>query len=185
MKKESIAVVLSGIAILTSLGATCLAGYRTPQLAFDYQGIIVGILSLLITILIGWQIYNAVFWKKNIDDKIEDRLKNETGYAIKAINGLMYNAYQSNLICYLKSRDWFKIIVTQNSMIDILVNMKEKDYVEKHIEYVYSLLEHVEEFNELEMSVLKDYIKNIKKLSSFSDKIIDVCVFANTKIPNE
>lgn len=29
-------------------------------MTFDYQGVIVGVLSLLVTALIGWQIFNVV-----------------------------------------------------------------------------------------------------------------------------
>jgi hypothetical protein len=37
-----------------------IAAYRTPELGFDYQGVLVGALTLLVTILIGWQIYTFI-----------------------------------------------------------------------------------------------------------------------------
>ncbi len=74
MKKEDlhrnriawIALGLSVVAAITSVIAISIAAYRSPNLGFDYQGVIVGILSLLVTILIGWQIYNALEIKKEI-----------------------------------------------------------------------------------------------------------------------
>ncbi|MGE4308794.1 hypothetical protein [Bacteroides sp.] len=65
MKKENIALEISIISIVTSIAATCVAIYRTPELGFDYMGVLVGILSLLTTVLIGWQIYTFIDIKKH------------------------------------------------------------------------------------------------------------------------
>lgn len=53
MKKESWALLLSSVAVLISLVAICVACPHKAELGFDYQGVIVGVLSLLVTILIG------------------------------------------------------------------------------------------------------------------------------------
>ena len=60
MKKESWALLLSSVAVLISLVAICVACPHKAELGFDYQGVIVGVLSLLVTILIGWQIYTFI-----------------------------------------------------------------------------------------------------------------------------
>lgn len=60
MKKEKWALGLSIVAMTIAIIATCIAAYRTPELGFDYQGVIVGILSLLVTVLIGWNIYTFI-----------------------------------------------------------------------------------------------------------------------------
>lgn len=72
MKKESWALALGGVAILISIIATCIAAYRTPELGFDYQGVIVGILSLLVTVLIGWQISNYLLFEKRMQNEVKD-----------------------------------------------------------------------------------------------------------------
>lgn len=93
MKKENWSLILSGASILISIIAICMAGYRTPNLGFDYQGVIIAILSLLVTILIGWQIYNVIYVEnrvrksmesviKNLDEKIESRTKSAKEEAI-------------------------------------------------------------------------------------------------------
>lgn len=68
MKKESWALGLSIVAITLSITATCIAAYRTPELEFDYQGVIVGVLSLLVTALIGWNIYNIIDFNKKAEE---------------------------------------------------------------------------------------------------------------------
>ena len=74
MKKESWALLLSSVAVLISLVAICVACPHKAELGFDYQGVIVGILSLLVTVLIGWQIYNALEIKKEIKKEIDSSL---------------------------------------------------------------------------------------------------------------
>lgn len=52
--------------ILTTI-CICNIFPRSENLNFDYSGIIVGILSILITILIGWNIWNVIDMKTDID----------------------------------------------------------------------------------------------------------------------
>ena len=71
MKKENLALVLSGIAILISIIAICISCPHKAELGFDYQGVLVGILSLLVTALIGWNIYTIIDIKST-RDKIDE-----------------------------------------------------------------------------------------------------------------
>lgn len=66
MKKENWALLLSGLSLLISIIAICMAGYRTPEFGLDYLGVLVGVLSLLVTVLIGWQIYSMLDAKNAI-----------------------------------------------------------------------------------------------------------------------
>ena len=74
MKKESrnwiawIALGLSVIAIIVSIIAICIACPHVPELGFDYQGVVVGILALLVTALLGWNIYTLIDMKSIRDD---------------------------------------------------------------------------------------------------------------------
>ncbi|MEG1007241.1 MAG: hypothetical protein RSO15_13315 [Bacteroides sp.] len=57
MKKESWALILSGMAVLISI-ACCFI--KIEPISYDYMGVLVGILSLLVTVLIGWNIYTFI-----------------------------------------------------------------------------------------------------------------------------
>lgn len=59
-----IALGLSAIAIIVSIIAICIACPHVPELGFDYQGVIVGILALLVTMLIGWNIFSIIDIRK-------------------------------------------------------------------------------------------------------------------------
>lgn len=62
---------LSIAAIICSVVAICVSLPSAPELGMDYIGVIVGILSLLVTMLIGWQIYNAIVIEKKIKDEVK------------------------------------------------------------------------------------------------------------------
>ncbi len=47
----------------------------TQNLKFDYMGVIVGILSLLVTILIGLQLYNYIYARESITRIIDEMLR--------------------------------------------------------------------------------------------------------------
>ena len=54
------------IVSIVNIVVVCLSNPRTA-VYFDYQGIIIGSLSILVTLLIGWNIYSVVDFKKNIE----------------------------------------------------------------------------------------------------------------------
>lgn len=71
-------VILAIIAIIFSIVALCNTCPRLiseDEPGFDYIGVIVGVLSLLVALLIGWNIYNALDLNKKISDSIK---KNKT-----------------------------------------------------------------------------------------------------------
>ena len=76
------ASILSILAIIFSIWALCVTWPRaigedkSIKLGFDYLGVIVGALSVLVTVLIGMQIYNGVVLERRIK-RIERRLNNE------------------------------------------------------------------------------------------------------------
>ena len=62
--------------LLFSLAALCISYFRCEPLEVNWVGVIVGILAILITLLIGWNIYSAINAKDRIS-KIEDDIKEE------------------------------------------------------------------------------------------------------------
>lgn len=58
---------LSLIAIVLSIVAICVTYPRSQDSGLDYIGIIIGILGVLVTVLVGWQLYNALNLKELVD----------------------------------------------------------------------------------------------------------------------
>lgn len=80
---------LSIVAIICSIVAICVSLPSNQVLGFDYFGAITGILSFLVTLLIGWQIYNAVTIEQKIRDEVKqvsDTLKTEIRQASDTLN---------------------------------------------------------------------------------------------------
>lgn len=57
-------IALSLIAIVLSIVAICVTYPRSQDSSLDYIGIIIGILGVLVTVLVGWQLYNALNLKE-------------------------------------------------------------------------------------------------------------------------
>lgn len=67
-----IATWTSIAALAVGVAAIIIACPRKEELGFDYTGVIVGILSLLVTALIGWNIYKTLEIDRHIREKAED-----------------------------------------------------------------------------------------------------------------
>ena len=68
----AIAIILSVVAITMSIITLC-SVYPNKDLGFDYLGIIVGMFALLITILIGWQIFSLINFRETQKEILELR----------------------------------------------------------------------------------------------------------------
>lgn len=64
--KNKISIWLSSIALFFALLAVGFTFFRTTPMKADWMGILVGILALLTTILLGWQISSYVGFKKDL-----------------------------------------------------------------------------------------------------------------------
>ena len=69
--RRSGAIILSTVSFVISIVAICIAAYRSPELGFDYLGLLVGIQAVLVTALIGWNIY-AVLDLRSIKSELTD-----------------------------------------------------------------------------------------------------------------
>lgn len=83
--KRKVCIYLSSIAVIISFIALCMAAYRTPDLNFDYHGILPSVWSILITVLIGWNIYSIIDIKniREKDEKFKEGIESE----IKSFQG--------------------------------------------------------------------------------------------------
>lgn len=68
---------VSLLALVIALVALMLSYRATPVDFKDYWGFVLGVLTLLVTLLIGWQIYNSIEIKKQLDNTKEKQLEIE------------------------------------------------------------------------------------------------------------
>ena len=60
---KNVGCILSILAIILSILAICFSLPRI-ELSFDYLGLITGILGVLVTVLIGWNIYALIDFRQ-------------------------------------------------------------------------------------------------------------------------
>lgn len=94
MKKYA-PIWISTVSLLLSVIAVCVAVWRSPELSFDYQGVIVGVLSLLVTVLVGWNIYTLVDLKG-----VQSKMRALSEDATKHINGNMTISEGAHFMIY-------------------------------------------------------------------------------------
>lgn len=86
---------ISIVSLVLSVAAVCVAAWRSPELSFDYQGVIVGVLSMLVTVLIGWNIYTLVDLKG-----VQSKMRALSEDATRHINGNMTISEGAHFMIY-------------------------------------------------------------------------------------
>lgn len=81
--------ILSLIAITLSIIAICVTCPRYADYSLDYIGILVGILGILVAILVGWQLYNALNLKELVIQT--ENAKHDAIDASKQANEMLSN----------------------------------------------------------------------------------------------
>ena len=92
--KDKFAIIISSVAILFSAFALCRTYPAIKPIELDYLGLIVGTLSLLVTGLLGWQIFNFF--------SIGERLRNLESFSNdfnKTVNTLNENIEKERRFC--------------------------------------------------------------------------------------
>lgn len=84
MKKASISIVLSITAIIICIINFFVFNIRVAPYEFDVYGVLVGILGILVTFLLGWQIFSVFRMEKEID-KLKDDISKEVDTEIEKL----------------------------------------------------------------------------------------------------
>lgn len=159
--------ILSAISIILSMIAICRAYPHTSDLGMDYQGVIVGVLSLLVTAVIGLNIYTLVDFKRATKEveALKIKLHNDVNasialganniftvyhYLITCIAplGLEYNLIQSALssLVHLSSIGRYDACgVVSKTLVQCVVNPNGITITRKSKEELLSLLSEVKQ----------------------------------------
>lgn len=92
--KTKLSLILSSIAIVISIITICLALPRT-EMSIDYLGLITGILGVLVTVLIGWNIYMIIDFKQekeNLKQYFEEQKK-----SVQSVGHDLFVTYKNQL----------------------------------------------------------------------------------------
>ena len=77
-----LADILAVVGFVLALFIACRVFPNQDNTKFDYQAVLVGIIGTIFTLLIGWNIYQAIDWKTEIRkvDKLRKELNRELNY---------------------------------------------------------------------------------------------------------
>lgn len=98
MRIKNIGIPISCVALIISVTSICSAIFVEPPHPYEYWGLLISVLSVIVTVLIGWQVYNI------IDYNIARR-------EIKALKPAM-RAY----VITLSTLDWERRNITEYAM---------------------------------------------------------------------
>lgn len=86
--------ILSTIAIILSIVAICVAQPRT-DMSFDYLGLITGILGVLVTVLVGWNIYMIIDFRQE-KEKLQQYF-DEQKKSVNSVGSDLLVSYRNHL----------------------------------------------------------------------------------------
>lgn len=90
----------SVLAVIISLIALSISILRCEPLEMDWFGVLVGILSLLVTTLLGWQIYSVIDIKKTVDE-----IKSHTNRAQEETMARAYTSIMNQTSYIIEGRE--------------------------------------------------------------------------------
>lgn len=138
---------------IVNIVALCINFPRWEKLSFDYLGVIVGILSILVTVLLGWQIFINISMESKIDKKLLDvksKLENIIGDKVSEISieiedkhhaSIVMSLYQSSCSAYILKKYDFALWLALDSLLHYY-KIKNKEKVLANDDYknmIYSL----------------------------------------------
>jgi len=170
MNKNSniLILIISTAALLISIAAIFISCRQISPLRFDYTEILVGALSLLVTVLVGWNIYALIDIKEMRKQIVNERT-------------LMYYESENNLTqIYLGLSDYYySLLVKSEQTVD------ERLY--KYIFFRISCILHASKINdfktcEVVAKVLLETIhpEDIEMSASNKKKLFDLLSFVNS-----
>ncbi len=158
-------IIISVLALLFSIIAICRSFYRTVDLGFDYMGVIVGVLAILVTCLVAWNIHSAIDANHKISEvrnevnMLQSSINSDRLASERKINKLKAELYDNvvsinrHIIGFEKSAVSTHMLIYMLSSIDYLSRSEEFVVAESQIDYYYVMTK-----NDLEL-IKKDIDK--------------------------
>lgn len=190
-KVVNIILVIANVIILGfNVHFLCNEYPRCENLELDYIGVIVGILSLLVTALVGWQIFNAITFEdriKKLERRYKEKLKKSSLYIDASAEfvqgvivlsnertvryGVAYESFAISLLHYVESG--FDVIKKSDNCISNMECAFKKMSSDKDREYDYTNVEDVINNVIKEQKVLgKDSIKRLNNLEKMRKEFV-------------
>lgn len=177
MSKKNI-WILFGTSVLLSIASICISLLRSEPLTWDGMSALVGILSLLVTLLLGWQIYTFI----DIENKIKRTIKEEFDKKAKDVyiaiigNTLTYQVEDARF--YIEEREWNRALSLQIHILQGYINLNQKEKVEETVDLLTTFFHlHIKDVSP---ENIKRTIIELKRAIPHSDKAYELLLFISS-----
>lgn len=178
MKQSSFAIILSGIAIF--LGLVAIYTTRPYNWDLDFVGGIIMILTFLVTLLIGWNIFTALDLKRKVENMEKDVPK------IKELKEKV--EYQSRQIAEVATVTGINVVqIYQDLRKRLNINLKANYITLANTLYVIRQLSLLQQFDQVDNYITameKDYSPITDKVE-ITDKEKERLLLIIASIPNQ
>lgn len=171
MKKENWTLGLSIAAFAISVYAAFICDKRIEA---DWMGVLVGILALLVTILLGWNIYSAIHLNEIINKKIEKAQKR----AERTIKIALATTQMRAVVGYIANRDWYMVMHGYSTCIWDILQLQDKKMAGDIILLISNSIDMIPMDKTRDIEAFKNLINNIKKLSTLDERACDLYIKA-------
>ena len=165
-KRNALPLIVSLIALAFSIVSIGVACYRTEDLGFDYLGVIVGILAILVAILLTWQLYKYSAWKETINEVLNGALEKSTQDYTSYMKSITHIYTRSMVINNSHSSFLFDSAIEElNNVYKNKNSILRNQGVDFFYDYLYELSIIMKDTNYMKLSTgKKDHYKYILSL---------------------
>lgn len=182
--------LISIVALTMSVASVCVACFRTGDLGFDYQGVIVGVLSLLVTALIGWQIYSTIAMEERMR-KIAERIVSHKADEIKVeFYRSLADTYNSLTLSSIKANKPIESILYLNNQFTCVLRCNDMNQANNVITNMMGIIKKFKDEcrdNKELKEILKAHIESMKILlginPGLADSYLNLKTYYNNQIP--
>ena len=182
--------LISIVALTMSVASVCVACFRTGNLGFDYQGVIVGILALLVTALIGWQIYSTIAMEERMR-KIAERIVSNKADEIKVeFYRSLADTYNSLTLSSIKANKPIESILYLNNQFTCVLRCNDMNQANNVITNMMGIIKKFKDEcrdNKELKEILKAHIESMKILlginPGLADSYLNLKTYYNNQIP--
>lgn len=180
--------LISIVALTMSVASVCVACFRTGDLGFDYQGVIVGILALLVTALIGWQIYSTIAMEERMR-KIAERIVSHKADEIKVeFYRSLADTYNSLTLSSIKTNKPIESILYLNNQFTCVLRCNDMNQANNVITNMMGIIKKFKDEcrdNKELKEILKAHIESMKILLGINPGLADSYLYLKTYYNNQ
>lgn len=168
---------LSFVSLILGIAALCISYIRCEPLTIEWMGILVGVLSFLVTIVLGWNIYTYVDmrseWKSHkqemdkkvadLDSLIKETRVNNAKSIVEVIDTSSIMAYSIDDINAALAISTLKAKYLKDALLD-----DKATYIKQEEEFITEIIENYKENGGLKAETIEHYVSAHEEFPSFS-----------------